>query len=343
MKKYNEYMDSVTASNTLHEKLKNLEAPPKKPAAWRKYSALAAALVLVVGLGVWGLSRMDQTELGQEIAEGPVTSATVHRPLTEPVPGESVDPDNLPTMGGYEVQSDAFGGITTFFLLPNIKYGEVENEVVADIAPPEGVYRRDLTEDELVTILNGERMIDIHLDWEDYDLSGYVMLYEDGTLWLMGIYGTKGDTGYEHFSLEVAPGMLPPSCLVYPESIPNDVSGTEVIADGHDGEIASSRRVSFLYEEFGYRFEITGIDQEDVKLKAARLVRFILQGVDEFVENGDEDYRIADIRLNLSAVPAKGMPDTDSGTVIVPPETLYDENGNAYTPGYDPSASKGPQ
>ncbi len=352
MKKYNEYMDGVTVSDTLHEKLKHLEAPKKKPQTWKKYGAMAAALVLVLGLGAWGVSRMSGPELGQT-AEGPVSSSNAIEiapepvpsggPLTEPVPGDPVDPNARPTtIGGYEVHSDAFGGIVSFHMLPYIEYGQVEEDTAASLALPLGVYRRELTAEEVNAILNGENIIGTHLDWSQYDLGGYALLHEDGTLFMLVIHGSKGNSGMEHFVLEVAPGHIPATCMVYEESVVNEINGAEVTADGHDGKLASTRRVSFLYDEFGYRFEVTGADKEDVERKVSRLVRFILGGVNEFVENGDKDYRVTDIRLNFSAVPAVGMPDTGSGTVIVPPETLYDENGNAYTQGYDPSASQPP-
>ena len=53
MKQYIEYMDNIKASDTLHQRLLNLETPKKRPAAWKKYGAVAAALALVAGVGVF--------------------------------------------------------------------------------------------------------------------------------------------------------------------------------------------------------------------------------------------------------------------------------------------------
>lgn len=344
MKKYNEYMDGVTVSDTLHERLKNLEKPKKKPQPWKKYGVAAAALVLAAGLGIWGLSGgrdavLNNTELGQpEIG----TMENTTDIALEPAPSPLTDAQGQQTMGGYEVRVNAGGvDMVAYYMLPYIEYGEVENEMEADIALPVGVTRRDLTDGEVDNILNGEAVIDTHLDWADYELGGYVMLYEDGSLWLMCIYGSKGDTGYEHFSLEVMPGELPPTCCLYVESVANEISGVQVTADGYDGEHASSRRVSFMDRGYGYRFAITGTDQEAITELVSRLVRFILSGVTEFVEIEGEEYRIDDMSLNLSAVPADGMP-TTNGTLVKIPETLYDENGNPYTQAYDPSASPTP-
>ena len=54
MKQYKEYMDGIQASDTLHRRLTELEAPAKRPAAWKRYSGAAAALLLVCGLGGFG-------------------------------------------------------------------------------------------------------------------------------------------------------------------------------------------------------------------------------------------------------------------------------------------------
>ena len=61
MKRYSDYMDKIEVSDTLHQRLVELEPPKKRPAAWKKYGGLAAALVLVAGVGAWGLSRARET------------------------------------------------------------------------------------------------------------------------------------------------------------------------------------------------------------------------------------------------------------------------------------------
>ena len=56
MRNYKKYMDGVEVSPELHERLSHL-TPAKGPAPWKKYGAMAAALVLVVGAGALGLIR----------------------------------------------------------------------------------------------------------------------------------------------------------------------------------------------------------------------------------------------------------------------------------------------
>lgn len=317
MKKYNEYMDGVTASDTLHEKLKHLEEPKKKPAAWKKYGALTAALVLVIGLGAWGANGLGgRTELGEPEPSVPAVGESVTEPAIEPGPMSSplTDAQGQQTMGGYEVSD---GEMVGYYMLPYIEYGEVENQMAADIALPVGVTRRDLTGDELLALLGGETNLTAHLNWGGYEIGAYAMVWPDDSMWLLCIYGSKGDTGLEHFSLEVSPGQLPPSCLYYANSGLNNIWGTEVSAESYDSVDGSSRRVSFLDEGYGYRFEITGTDEGAITELVSRLVRWVIVGDGLTFE--------------------KPMEKEDSF------EVLYDENGNAYTQGYDPSASKEPQ
>ena len=273
MKKYNQYMDGVTVSDTLHEKLKKLEQPKKAP-AWRKYGALAAALVLVIGLGAWGLSGMGSTELGSQPAIAPAPS----QPAIEIGPARPEPLPNSPgmeTMGGYEVN---YGETVAYYFLPRIQYGQESELSAADYAPPVGVMSRDLTEEELLALLGGETNLTAHLDWDSYDVGAYAMVNRDGSLWLLCVYGSRGDTGLEHFLLEVAPGQLPEDCAFYPNSEVNNIWERDVWAASCDTDIGSARQVSFVDGEFHYRFEITGKNTDEIEELTSRLVRFIVAG-----------------------------------------------------------------
>lgn len=278
MKKYKEYMDGVTVSDTLHEKLKQLEEPKKKPAAWKKYGAMAAALVLVLGLGGWGLSRMGGPELGHT-AEGPVDSTpAIGESVTEPgvaPPAPMPNSPGMEMMGGYEVN---YGEAVAYYMLPAINYGEVETQADVSLALPVGAEFRDLTEEEIEALFRGETNLTEHLDWETYEISAYAVLWPDGSMWMLCVNGTRGDTGLEHFSLEVSPGQLPPSCVLYTQSELNNIWERDVYAERYDGDIASSRRVSFMDRTYGYRFEITGFEAGEIEELASRLVRFVIAG-----------------------------------------------------------------
>ncbi len=280
MKKYQEYMDHVTVSDTLHEKLKNLEEPKKKPQAWKKYGVAAAALVLVLGIGATGLSVGRNRELG-EIGQEPSNPLIENtEPAIEPAPAPMPNSPGMEMMGGYELRhGEGPDSAVEYLYLPYIQYGEVEYEMQADFAPPVGVTRRDLTPEEIEALFGGEYNLISHLNWSDYTLYAHAMVWPDDSLWMLCVSGIKGDSGYEHFTLEVAPNMLPPTCLVYEESVINNIWEREVRADRYDGEHASTFRVSFMDRGYGYRFVISGNPNNSVIAeRVSRLVRWIIAG-----------------------------------------------------------------
>ena len=300
MDKYQNYMDSAEPSAEFKRKLKELSAPKKAP-AWQRHGAMAAALVVVIGLGAWGLIPRLTDDVGE---------------IGEPVPeiGEVVAPPPRPdpidittqTVDGYEVVN---GESVSWYMLPYIKYGQVTQGTEADVALPVGVYRRDLTREELAALLDGESNLSRHLNWGGYELYAFAMLNRDGSLWQLYISGHKGDSGYEHFQLQIRPGGLPVACCVYPESEVNEVWGVKVSADGHDGENASSRRLSFLHGDYGYRFEIVGTDAGEVEEIAARTARFfILNCAPYFVSEGNAEGYTGGEQNTLPYDPSAGQP-----------------------------------
>lgn len=336
MKKYKDYMDGVTASDTLHEKLKHLEPAKKKP-VWQKYGAAAAALVLMAGLGVWGLTGgrdavLNHTEQGDpEIG----TIEPAIEPASDPMPNSP----GMQTMGGYEV---SHGEMVAYYMLPYIEYGEVENEMQADIALPVGVTRRDLTDDELLALLGGETNLTTHLNWSGYEIGAYAMVWPDDSLWLLCIYGSKGDTGLEHFALEVMPGELPPSCCYYEKGQLNNIWERDVWAESYDSEIGSSRRVTFMDEGYGYRFAITGTDKGAITELVSRMVRFIIVG-DGLLLNQNQDVPAhvpGEVCTAPSATPSYsvGEPNFEDAPHTEPGEPVEEANTSAY----DPSASPTP-
>lgn len=284
MDKYQKYMDQAETSAEFKEKMKGLHARSKAP-AWQRYGALAAALALVIGLGSWGLSRRDGQELGDPATENVPEIGEVVAPVPEPWPMPDIQTQ---TTNGYEV---VHGESVSYYMLPYIKYGQITQETEADVALPVGVYRRDLTREELTALLDGEDTLTQHLNWGGYELYAFAMLNRDGSLWQLYIGGSKGDSGYEHFELQIRPGALPVSCLVYMDGGEvNEIWGTEVTAEAHDGENASSRRLSFFHGDYGYRFEIVGTDREAVEDIASRTARFfILNCCPYFAPEGDSE------------------------------------------------------
>lgn len=270
MKRYCNYMDGIKVSPALRQRLAGLAAPKRQP-AWRRYAAAAAAVCLAVGLGAYGILRADPgrratAEIGQ--IESAITTAPSGQ---EFVPGRETE-----TAGGYEIVD---GEVTGYFMLPKLAYGSVI-DAADSIAAPDGVERRDLTAEEIAGVFGGSAVLEQHLDWGEYEVSGFAMEYPDGTLWLLGIYGSRGESGLEHFELTVSPGALPPACVVYPEEKINQVWGVEVAAAGSDSGLASHRRVSFLANGYGCRFDIVGRSADEVENRTARFVRLgVLEGL----------------------------------------------------------------
>ena len=319
MDKYKKYMDSIEASAEFREKLKGLDSP-KRSAVWQKYGALAAALVLVVGLGVLGVhgDRPQAEQGGPELSEPDIDVVVAPVPSGSPV----TEPAGVaPTMGGYEVRE---GEVVSYFYLPHILYGEIDApvETEMDMALPVGVYRRDLTQEELFALFGGEQSLSTHLRWSGYELYAFAMLNQDGSLWRLYVGGMKGDTGYEHFSLEVMPGEIPASCYVYGEGVSNMIFGKEVLAERYDGEQVSYRRVAFMHEGYGYRFEITGQDTEMIVELVSRAVRYILAGDGLLVNT-----------TTCSGYDGEAVPAPDAGYSVGEPNY---EDGATTSP-YDPS------
>ena len=150
MRNYKKYMDGVEVSPELHERLSHL-TPAKGPAPWKKYGALAAALVLVVGAGALGLSRLGAADAGPaaEIAEEEPDIA----PVTDPA---QLPSQQLQTNGGYEVTE---GEVVSYFMLPAIFYNDAKDMTMADysLAPP-GSLSRTAGRSDVSTLLDGADM-----------------------------------------------------------------------------------------------------------------------------------------------------------------------------------------
>ncbi len=342
MKKYKEYMDSVKAPDTLHRRLRELKAPKKKPASWTRYGSMAAALALVCGLGgflAWTgdvnsrTSPIPSYPIGHQESAAEITDAS-QPDIAIVEPGDVTEPGEK-TLGGYDVTG---GGVTAHYILPYIEYGDTYGaaETVMDWDIPAGAVKRELTRDEIAALMGGEDAVDTHLDWGGYELTGWAAWYEDGSFWGAYLYGCRGPL--DHFEFAVTAGQLPPTCVAYANSVTQEIRGLTVTADGYDGKGGCGRRISFMKDDYGYRFDLTATDTEQAELLVSRLVR-----------------RVADKGLELSAVGAaqadgsytcsvcgrtvqEGAEHVHSNTFIGVGEPCY-EDGGASTEPYDPAAS----
>ena len=274
MKKYKEYMDSVKAPDTLHRRLRELKAPKKKPVSWARYGSMAAALVLVFGGAALGLHWNARTG-GYFASLLRAESEAMHQPDIAIADPDNVTEPGKQTLGAYDVEEERGGvAVVCRYILPYIDYGETAgaeaaSQIAADWDIPPGASKRELTRDEIVALMGGEDAVDTHLDWGGYELTGWAAWYEDG-FWGAYLYGYQGPL--DHFEFTVTAGKLPPACTAFPGSVVQEIRGLTVTADGYDGKDGCSRRVSFMKDDYGYRFDLTATDTEQAELLVSRLV-----------------------------------------------------------------------
>lgn len=345
MKKYTKYMDGIRASDTLRQRLVELEspgAPAKRPVPWKKYGGIAAAAVLAAGLGGFGAWTAHINGLEPPIPSYPTGFQQMEEAAVEPDiapagPDAQVEPGER-VYGGYDVVSGSgSNSITAHYVLPYIEYGPAEDgeaeSTMGDWGLPAGATRRDLTQEEIVTLLGGEDAVEQHLNWGEYRLSGWAAWYEDGSFWGAWLNGELIYYGGPSNQLEfaVTAGALPPACFACPSSVTQEIRGLTVTADKQDRESTYpwyggtrtdslfDRRVSFMKGDYGYRFEMTSGRAEESEETVSRLVA-----------------RIADRGLNLASL--GGVNDDSFREEGKSVDTSYPEDGTAMTQPCDPAA-----
>lgn len=351
MKRYKRFMDGVRASDTLNQRLKELKEPKQKP-AWTKYGAMAAALVLVCGLGWYGLDYW-QTMNRQRFLE----RAQVYHPeevdnpnIALASPGEADQPVEK-TLEGYEVKEERGGvPVVCYYCLPYIEYTQAGNPnrytVAADWDIPQGALKGDLNRNHIARLLGGEDVLSTHLDWDGYELSGWAAWLENGDFWGFYIDGYAGEL--DHFEFAVTADQLPPTCIVHENSVTQEILGLTVTADKYDGEHGCDRRVSFMKGDYGYRFDLTSTDTEQAERLVSRLVRCVaderlaLWTLDPTVETCTcptcgEVFPVADEKAHVHSFPGVGEPNWNDGAPAVSAEPRYTcpDCGASYPAGTD--------
>lgn len=302
MNEYRSYMDRVAVSDELHGKLLHLEEPEKKPVRWKRYAVAAAcAVLLLLGVGAWHIGVHPEAERWRNLIAsfdtmaiesvqpsdpGPVQCAAPSAPAESsaaieiaPVEGDDIEP-GMKTIVGYETRETRAGvEVNVYHVLPWIDYGSANEAagVSLDWDIPAGAIRRNLTDVELIRLLGGRDAVDLHLDWSEYELSGWAAWYGDGSFWGAYLQGYKGPM--DHFEFAVTAGQLPPTCVVFGDSVEQDIWDMTVTADKYDGKDGCARRVSFMRDNYGYRFDLTATgDPEDAEKLVSRAVTWIANG-----------------------------------------------------------------
>lgn len=286
MKGYTDYMDSIKVPDELHEKLLGLSAPRKKP-AWQKYGAVAAAAVLALGLGGFGVSRLHRP-----VPFDP--NAIIDQTEIIPAPNE---PGDVKTIGGYEVTfGEGPNAAVSHYSLPYIAYDDAKSGMRQDcsLVPPDGGMREATMEDILAVFGTDRQGLIDHLAWGgDYEFTGTVGFNGDGSTCMMNLWG-EGDNIC--FNLEMRVGELPyQDCIVVGrEPAVTDVGGVQVAgfknvgAHGHgeDDEdfhvlMDVTREVEFIAHGVGFRFLAYGCEDDAVEQFTSRFVRWAVEeGVD---------------------------------------------------------------
>ena len=365
MNRYKDYMDNLEVSDTLHEKLKHLEEPKKKPRPWAKYGAAAAALVLVAGVVAWGVSRdgwgalmenfRPAAEVLPEIAEIPAPDIAFVDPN-----GPFADPDGPAdkTGGGYEVvhgDKDDPNTMVSYYLLPYLNWADVsalpQTSLNYSLAPA-GAVQRDATWDDVLLFTGGEKAMADHLLWDGLNWDGSIFWFlEDGTPCAAGL-SARGEN--LAFYLEVRKGHEVPSCVVLPDEYYETSiwQGTEITAVKNGGytftddgvELAEKREVSFFCGGVGCKLTLYAVNADWANELCARFVRYAVAGGFRL------DALSADGTAPVYAGPASysvigphygdGVPDEDGGDFYCDcPDCII---GTVHTHPYDPAAPQVP-
>ena len=339
MKRYKDYMDTVEVSDTLHEKLKHLEEPEKKPRPWAKWGAMAAALALVAGVGTWGLSRggwgalMDNFhptgDWNDLIDHFDPAIGTV---LPEIADIASEDPDHvtdpgMKTGGGYEVvhgDKNDPDTMVSYYFLPWLEWADASGSSMMDysLAPPSAV-SRDASWDDVLLFTGGERAMADHLLWNGLDWGGTVWFEDDSTPCAAGL--SASGEGLEFF-LEVMKGYEVPSCIVLPEEYyeTSQWQGVEITAVKGGGyavidgvELNEKREVSFFCNGVGYKLTLYAADVGRADELCARFVRYAVDGGFHLYALSDEPIYEEDLPNEDGVQTNRGLPPEDAPTANI--------------------------
>lgn len=194
--------DLLTALNDIDPKLLEDVEPwgePAQPLRRRPLWAVAAGLVLALGLGTGGLF------LAQHLSALP---AEYQQSQEE----------------GVQQDSAAAQAV-------ELEFASDTRDSLQSLTHPDGATTRDLSQREIAGIWGQEELVwaGVSLS-EKFDLSGSVIHSSDGSVWMVSLTAKTKSTGANAFHLELSPEGLPPTCL--PETPPwnNTVFETPVYA-----------------------------------------------------------------------------------------------------------------
>ena len=356
MKRYKDYMDSLEVSDTLHAKLENLEPPQKRPAAWKRCVAAAAALVLAAGVGAWGLSRGgwnglmdnfrptgDRGTLVNHFDPAIGTAEAGREEIGEPdiAYEDRTGAPEKANGGGYEVvhgDKDDPNTVVSYYVLPYLNWADASAQPQTSLdyalAPPSAICRH-AAPDDVQAFAGGEQAMADHLLWDGLDWSGWFWFLEDGTPCAAGRSASGENL---ELYLEVMKGGKVPSCIVFPEDSyeRSTWGGIEITALKNGGymttdggvELREKREVSFLFDGVGYKLTLYADDAGRADELCARFVRYAVDGgfhLDVLSADGTANYSGTDYSV--------GAPNYEDG--------MTGEFVPDFVPDYDPTYQDG--
>lgn len=186
MNSYRSYMDSLELSPQRHDELMQNLSLVSADRGWkrtlRRAVPLAACLALVAAAAVmW--PRMS--------FERPAPAENVFTPIGEPG-GEIAE---WPTIEKVDFAD-----------------GSRTEEVLADIALPDGYFFADMTQEQMARMLGSGETLSGLLGWENYEVTGQITYGGDGSVFWVNLMG-EGPEG-TGFTMQLSPGRLPPVCII---------------------------------------------------------------------------------------------------------------------------------
>ena len=272
MNRYRNYMDRISAPESLADRL--LEGKRPRRARPALAAGVLAACCLVAAVGGWQLWQ------GRSLAGPDSTAGVAATPAVT---------QTIPERGYALVVEDAFGGQPhSFPNVPGYDYPDCTGSdvVIGDYAYPEGWFMELLSAQEIIHVLGGTEQVPWTLDWTGFGLDGTVIYDGEGNPWRIDIMGQRGaDT----LRLELWPGREPIIDLIYADAAVQDVDGVEVTTyslyydqDGDDTK-EYTYHADYFDGAMGMNFTCTSKDQGTAAWLASLVVGhkgFTAEGLD---------------------------------------------------------------
>lgn len=242
MKYYAQYMDSQQVTPDFHRRLCELKPRPRRSHVGQMAALAACGAVACLALYA-GLSPTHNQVASDAIVPG--IQDTIG-------PGDS-DRYLVPDSGE---------GTANFFCMRGIDYVPLETEIDGSLRydVQEGSFGRTLTQEQLFALFwpDGEgEGIPWPLFWDGYTLNADAIYDKEGSLLWVTVTGSKGDA---HFSLQLSPDQLPPTCVAGPEPTYYDYFDAEIAAWttpgdwNDDGKEETKVTVQAVKDGIGVRF-----------------------------------------------------------------------------------------